>query len=94
MISVPFLVALIVVATSVVLVIIGVIALVRHGRTGVVSPLNMDDGPLGQHVTTYAKRRAVVAVGFSVALFFAVACVGFSAPQLLGIPLGLAPVSQ
>ena len=91
MISVPVLVALIAVATSVVLVIIGVIALLRRGRTGVVSPLNMDDGLLGQRVITHARRRVVVAVGFSVALFFAVACVGFTAPQLLGIPLGLAP---
>ena len=91
MISLPIALAVFIATVFVVPLVIRVISASRH-RQG-------SDGELAQaqrnqvaaDVAKHAQRRAVVSVAFAIALFVAIASVGITEPQLLGVPFGIAP---
>lgn len=72
-------------------VIIGVILLLRGGGADAGMALTDAERAVAHHAIARARRRALAAVGLSIVLFVAVAWIGIAAPQLLGLPLGLAP---
>jgi hypothetical protein len=54
-------------------------------------PVNEVQESLAAGVVQHAERRVVIAIGFTIAVFTAIASIGFAAPQLLGVPLAIAP---
>ncbi|MEV8252817.1 hypothetical protein AB0O95_02505 [Rhodoglobus sp. NPDC076762] len=91
MISLSAALALIIATVFVIPLIIRLSAETRHRRRFADEGVNAQHEQVAADVARHAQRRAVVSVAFAIALFVAIASVGIGAPQLLGLPFGIAP---
>lgn len=91
MISLPLALMVVVAVVFVVPLTISAISSSRHRRRIEGVGADSQHERAAADVVRHAQRRAIIAVVFALVLFTAITAIGFAEPQMLGLPLGIAP---